>query len=325
VSTGIVRESGPSRVAVVWYISRPFVYPRMSEVAVVGIGNWGRNLVRAFDELATVRTACHTGASENAAWLDAECPGVELTTDYDAVLTDGRIDAVAVATPIPALAEVVERALKAGKHVYVEKPMAATREEAERLAELAEERGLTLFVGYIFVHHPTFTWVRDHLAEADARYLRFEWQTEGSFGPGIVNNLVCHPVSVAAATLGVPESVAVTDSRAVTGGTDVVACRLSYGEGVDCELRVDRLSPVKGYRMTAFTDAGDAYAATDEQAYAFDHDAGAYEAAFDSDPDPLGTECERFLAAVETGDAPATDGRFGVRVHEILEEITAGL
>jgi len=262
----------------------------MTDIAVVGIGNWGRNLVRAFDGLATVRTASHTGSDENAEWIAEEYPDVELTTDYDAVLADERIDAVAVATPIPALAEVVERALEAGKHVYVEKPMAATREDAERLADLAAERDLTLFVGYVFVHHPTFTWVRDRLVEEGAEYLRFEWETEGSFGPGIVNNLACHPVSVAVATLGTPESVAVTDSRAVTGRTDVLSCRLAY-----------------------------------DAAYAFDAGAGAYETALDPDAEPLGAECERFLEAVETGDPAATDGRFGVRVHEVLEEIKAGI
>lgn len=293
----------------------------MINVAVVGIGDWGQNLVRAFDERATVRSACHTGTSANAAWLANEYPDIELTTEYEAVLADDQIDAVAVATPIPILADMAERALEAGKHVYVEKPMTATREDAERIVALAGDRDLTLFVGYIFVHHPTFTWVRDRVTEAGADVLRFEWKTEGTFGPGIVNNLACHPVSVAVAALGPPEDVSVMNHRAVTGGTDIVTCRLSYDD-VDCEVRVDRLSPRGGYTMTALDGAGGAYVATDDAAYAFDHDLQAYETALDPDTEPLGTECEAFVAAVESGDRPETDGQFGLRVHDVLSEIT---
>jgi predicted dehydrogenase len=296
----------------------------MTDVAIIGIGDWGQNLVRAFDDLASVRAVCHTGASANARWIAEEYPEIELTTDYDAVLADDRIDAVVVATPIPSLADVAERALEAGKHVYVEKPMAATREDGERLVALAEDRDLTLFVGYVFVHHPTFTWVRDRLAEEGADVLRLSWDTEGSFGPGLVNNLACHPVSLAVAALGTPEDVSLTSHYAVTGETDVVSCRLAYGD-TDCEVRVDRLSPNKRYRMTAFTDAGGAYVATDDAVYAFDKDSRAYETAFDPAAEPLGAECENFLAAVESGDRPATDGQFGLRVHDVLDEIKAGI
>jgi len=202
--------------------------------------------------------------------------------------------------------------------------MAATREDAGRLAELAKARDLTLFVGYIFVHHPIFSRARDHLAADGADYLRLEWRTEGSFGPDLLNNLACHPASIAVAALGDPREVTVSDARAVTGGTDVVACRLAYRD-VDCELLVNRLSPTKGYRMTAVTDVGDAYVATDDTLYAFDPAAGAYETAYDPDADPLGEECRNFLAAVERGDAPATDGTFGVQVHGVLAKIRAGL
>jgi UDP-2-acetamido-3-amino-2,3-dideoxy-glucuronate N-acetyltransferase len=293
----------------------------MTTVAVAGIGAWGQNLVRTFDTLTTVPVCCHSGREANAEWLRAEYPEIELTTDYDAVLGDDHVDAVAIATPIPTLADLAERALDAGKHVYVEKPMAATRSEAERLARLAGEREPILFVGYIFVYHPLFTRARKRAASEEIRRARLEWETEGTFGPDLVNNLVCHPVSVAVAEFGRPERVDVIESRTVTGDTDVVECRLSYPDaGVTCAVRVDRVSPTPGYTLRAVTERDGIYAATDDSFHVFEAERSAYESSRE-DVDPLGTECRAFVEAVETGASPVTDGAFGADVHAVLAEI----
>lgn len=241
----------------------------MTGVAVVGIGNWGQNLVETFDAVASVPVCCHTGGEENAAWLAENYPEIDLRTDYEAVLAD--------------------------------------------------DRGPTLFVGYVFVHHPVYGHLRERIAAEGADHLRLEWISEGSFGPDIVNNIVCHPVSVAVATLGEPESVSVTETHAFTGGTDVVECTLGYG-GTDCVLRVDRLSPRKARTVTAFTEAGNAYAATDDALYGFDRQRG-YDSLDTPDVEPLARECRAFVDAIEGDTTPSTDGPFGVAVHSVLERI----
>lgn len=296
----------------------------MTDIAVIGIGSWGQNLVRTFDDLATVRTACHNGSDANATWLAEEYPEVDRTTDYDSVLADDAVDAVAIATPIPTLADVAERALRAGKDVFVEKPMAATPAEADALAALAADRDQTLFVGYIFVHHPIFARVRETLSREGADHVRLDWHTEGSFGPDLLRNLACHPVSIAVAAFGRPDDVTVWDSFAATGGTDVVTFRLSY-DSVEWEVLVDRLSPESQYSMTAVTDRNGIYVATDDELYAFDREGACFEPTIEEPVDPLGEECQNFLNAIESRGSPQTDGPFGVAVHEVLAEIRAGL
>lgn len=296
----------------------------MTDVAVVGIGNWGQNLVRTFDAVASVPICCHTGRAEHAAWLADEYPTVEVTTDYEAVLADDRVDAVAIATPIPTLAELAERALEADKHVYVEKPMAQTRAAADRLVERAETRDRVLFVGYIFVHHPVFARLRELVASDGLRRLRLDWQTEGSFEADIVTDLVCHPVSIAVALAGVPSRVDVISTLAATGGVDVLECRLGY-EAVDCEVTVtvNRLSPQSRYALTVVTDAGETYVATDDAVYAYDDERGGLETIFEPDVEPLALECRAFRDAVDGERPVATDGAFGVDVLEVLERIEA--
>lgn len=292
----------------------------MTNVAVTGIGSWGQNLVRTFESLTEVPVCCHSGRQAHAEWLREEYPGIELTTDYEAVLGDDRVDAVAIATPIPTLADLAERALDAGKHVYVEKPMAATHPEARHLAERAETGDAILFVGYIFVYHPLFTRARKRAASEGFRHLRLEWDTEGTFGPDLVNNLVCHPVSVAVAEFGAPERVDVTESRTVTGHPDVVECRLRHEGGTTCALRVDRVSATPGYTMRAFTERDRVHAATDETIHVFDADRESYESDRE-DVDPLATECRAFLEAADTGATPVTDASFGVAVHDVLSRV----
>jgi len=295
---------------------------RDMNVAVAGVGNWGQNLVRTFDELASVPLCCHTGTEEHAAWLESNYPETDLTTDYEAVLTDDRVDAVAVATPIPTLNRLARRAVEAGKPVYVEKPMAETREGAKDLASLADRRDTVVFVGYIFVHHPLFTRARTYRSPDDVDHVRLDWQTEGSFGSGIVTNLACHPVSVAVSLSGRPESVDVTGTRSVTGDVDVVELELEYPE-FTCEVRVDRVSPTKGYHMDVFTDDRDLCVATDDAFYTFDRTDEVFEQGPEMETDPLTTECSAFLERVESGSRPVTDADFAVDVNSVLDEIQA--
>ncbi|MFB6173061.1 MAG: Gfo/Idh/MocA family protein [Halobacteriales archaeon] len=288
----------------------------MTDIAVVGVGNWGQNLVRVFDSLADVTAVCHTGDPSNAAWVREEIPDATLTTDYDAVLESG-VDAVAIATPIDTLADLAERALSAGLDVYVEKPMAPTRSRMADLAALARERDRVLFGGYIFVHHPVVAHLAERLAADPAEYCRLEWNYVGSFGPDLLTNLVCHPVSVALDLFGDPEATRVR-TAAGTGPTDLLSATLEY-PSLRCDLEVNRIAPrEENVAATVLTEGGETYVLHDDGLSALDREAGAFERVFEPDAEPLGTECRRFLECVESGGTPATGGEFGVRVHDVL-------
>src|SRR5580693_9223279 len=115
----------------------------MIGVAVIGYGYWGPNLVRNFWEAPAARlvSVCDL-KMDRLAGVQARYPAVEITADLAAVLNDPRVDAVAIATPVSSHFDLALRALQAGKHVFVEKPMTATTEQALRLVDEAERRGL---------------------------------------------------------------------------------------------------------------------------------------------------------------------------------------
>src|SRR5918992_5670896 len=121
-------------------------------IGLVGLGHWGPNLARNFAALPQAELAWL--CDSNGGRLDdtaAKHPGVRTTTELDDLLADEELDAVAISTPVVTHAELARRALLAGKHVFVEKPMAVTAGDAEELVALAEERGLVLLPGHLLL------------------------------------------------------------------------------------------------------------------------------------------------------------------------------
>ena len=141
---------------------KPLPVERSVGVAVVGLGYWGPNLVRNFHdvELADVRLICDQ-RSEQLEAIGRRYPAVRRTTSFDEVLADDTVDAVAIATPVGTHFDLASRALEAGKHVFVEKPLAASVAEAEALVVSARSRRLVLMPGHTFLYSPPVDVVRD--------------------------------------------------------------------------------------------------------------------------------------------------------------------
>jgi predicted dehydrogenase len=122
-------------------------------VGVIGCGYWGPNLLRNFaeNEAAELRWICDADESRLAA-MARRYPAAQTTTDYQRLLADPKLDALAVVTPVATHFQIAKAALGAGKHLLVEKPLTATEQEAEELNDLAETNGLTLMVDHTFVY-----------------------------------------------------------------------------------------------------------------------------------------------------------------------------
>ena len=137
-------------------------------VAVVGLGYWGPNLVRNLHEVEDAEVAWICDLDTNA--LDVigrRYPAVKRTTSFDEVLADETVDAIAIATPVTTHAPLATAALEAGKHVFVEKPLAASSAEAAALLELADDRGLTLMPGHTFLYSPAVNMVAEMIRSGE--------------------------------------------------------------------------------------------------------------------------------------------------------------
>jgi predicted dehydrogenase len=137
-------------------------------VAVVGLGYWGPNLVRNLHELeeADVTTVCDL-RQDRLQGIKRRYPSLQLTTSYESVLADPRIDAIAIATPVSSHYALARAGLEAGKHVFVEKPLASSSRDAVELAGLAQAKGLVVMPGHTFLYSPPVTMVRDLITSGE--------------------------------------------------------------------------------------------------------------------------------------------------------------
>jgi predicted dehydrogenase len=318
-------------------------------VAVAGAGYWGANHVRAFSHLpgATLVCVCDPDDKTRARAL-ATAPGARGAASLDEVLAAPDIDAVVLATPAKLHAAQAEAALGAGKHVLVEKPMALTLDDAERLARAAAAAapsGRVLLVGHLMVHHPALRRIEQLLGDGtigDVYYLyalrvnlgrlRRDENALWSFGP--------HDVSMILHLLGQePAWVSAQGHGYLQPGVeDVVFLHLGFADGKMAHVQLSWLDPRKERRMTIvgsrrMVEFDDAHPTEKLRVYdkGYDRppefrDFAEYLTLRQGDvhipridmAEPLALECRHFVACCEGEAKPISDAEAGLRVVRVL-------
>jgi len=222
-------------------------------VAVVGCGYWGPNLIRNFTACPATRVAVlcdqDPGRLERAADL---CPRAELASDAAEVFADPRVEAVAIATPVATHGPLAAAALRAGKHVLVEKPLATSEREAEGLVRLAERCGRTLMVDHTFIHSAPIRKIKELLDSGELGEVYYIDSVRINLGlfqndVNVLWDLAPHDLSIVDYLLGrMPRSLSAIGSCHARGDQeDVAYLNLDFGGGLLASFHVNWLSPVK--------------------------------------------------------------------------------
>jgi predicted dehydrogenase len=324
--------------------------PTDMDVAVVGCGYWGPNLIRNLHTLNRCRriVACDTSPRQLER-VQSLYPHVFATDRYESVLADERICAVVICTPVKTHHDLARAALLAGKHVLIEKPMAASFEQCEGLSNLAEERGRVLMVGHTFEYSPAVNKVREIIGSGELGslvYLSFNWLNLGPYRPDInvVWDLAPHQVSILIHLLGRHPVAVNAHGRAHYRESiaDVASAALRFDTGEVAFLNVSWVDPCKTRRVTVvgtrkmlvlddveinekvkiydkgidFPPHYDTFAD-----FHFSYRYGDIHIPRIEDQEPLKLECHHFLECIEQGSRPRSDGRSGGRVVALLEAI----
>ena len=320
-------------------------------VAVVGCGYWGPNLVRNFSSLPGIQVSlCCDRDLTRRERIERLYPNTHTTADFDDVVDDDAIDAVAIATPVNTHFEIAQACLSARKHVLIEKPMAASILECERLIEMAEKAECVLMVGHTFEYSATVRKVREIILSGelgDVLYISIARLNLGLFRSDInvIWDLAPHDISILLYLMG-KEPIAVSGQGKAhyqEGIEDVAAATLHFDKGEIAFLHNSWLDPCKvrkativGKRkMLVYDDV-----AHTEKIKVYDKGVSVpahYESFGDfhlsyrygdiysplvEETEPLRVECQHFVDCIENGVVPNTDGRSGERVVRILEAIT---
>ena len=321
-------------------------------VAVVGLGYWGPNLVRNLHEIheAEVVWACDL-RQEALAALARRYPAVPRTTTLDEVLEDQAVEAVVIATPVSTHYELALAALKAGKHVLVEKPLAASSRHALELLEAAAERDLVLMPGHTFLYSPPVKMIHDVLASGELGEIYFISMSRVNLGihqpdVSVVWDLGPHDFSILRYWLGeLPATVgAMTRGCVMPNTPDVAFIHLAFESGTIAHVEIAWLAPSKlrrttivgSEKMVVYDDA------SSEPVRIFDSGAhlrdpqtfGEYQLTYRTGDilspkvavtEPLALQLTDFCHAVRNGRTPRSSAEVGLGVVRITEAVDRSL
>jgi predicted dehydrogenase len=321
-----------------------------ARVGIVGLGYWGPNLARNLSSLESCELAwcCDANDASRAKW-QGTYPEARFTAEFNDLLSDTDLDAVAITTPVSTHAELAERALDAGKHCFVEKPLAQDAASAERIAGLAEDRGLVLMAGHLLCYHPGVRQLADLISGGELGDVYYLYSQRVNLGKlradeNALWSLGAHDVSVLLELAeGNPSEASARGEAYVREGVeDVVFAYIRFDTGLSAHLHLSWLDP---HKMRKITVVGSERMATFDD-MALDRKLTIWDKGFDPSADtygeyitrsgavwspavqndePLRLECEHFVDCVLNGGRPRTDGSAGVRVVRVLEALQASL
>jgi predicted dehydrogenase len=329
-------------------------------LAVIGAGYWGPNLVRNFQASPSFRLhwLCDLDVARARKVL-GEYSTVSATGDYDAVLGDERVQAVAIATPAGTHLDVALAALRAGKHVLVEKPLAATYAEGRALVDEAARRGLVLMCDHTYCYTPAVSRIREIVHSGELGELHYIDSVRINLGLvqrdiDVIWDLAPHDLSILDFVLPedvTPVAVAAHGADPIGAGRSCVAyLTLELSSGAIAHVHVNWLSPTKvrttmigGSKRTLVWDdlnptqrvsvfdrgvdltAPDELGAEERRDMLISYRSGDMIAPALGEREALRAVVEEYATAIRTGRAPLTDGRSGLRVLGILEAASRSL
>lgn len=324
------------------------------KVGVVGCGYWGPNLIRNFRSLpdCSLKVMCDLN-QDRLRHLRALYPEVEGSTDFNHMLNGAGLDAIAIATAVRFHYPMAKASLLAGKHTFIEKPMAASAKECEELVEIAEEKGLVLMVGHTFLYSPAVRKIKELVEWGDLGEIRYICARRLNLGLfqkdiNVAWDLAPHDISIILHIMEEnPLSVNCRGSAHVTPGIeDVTSMCLTFGENRSALIHSSWLDPRKtremtivgSKRMIVYDDVAaiekiKIYDARVERPPHYDtfgdfhysYHYGDMHVPYIRQEEPLKSECQHFLDCIKEGINPLTDGRRGLELVRILEASSQSL
>lgn len=319
-------------------------------IGQVGVGYWGKNLLRNFSALASaeVLQVCDQ-RPEVLESVASQYPGLAITKTYRDLLDNPDLAGIVIAAETPQHFTLAKAALEAGKHVFVEKPMAQTNEEAERLVALAEAQGRHLMVGHLLLYHPAFRYVEELIERGELGEVYYLYSIRVNLGiirqkENALESLAPHDLSIALRFLDrKPVAVSAQGQAYLQQGVEDVTFMTVFFEGGQlAHLHTSWLDPHKVRKVTVVGSKRmaviDDVEGTEkvrlydkgvdlrpgQQRYADYAEAmtirtGDIHIPWVDMQEPLRLECQHFIDCIRSGQTPRSDARNGLQVVRLLE------
>ena len=320
----------------------------MRNLALIGGGYWGKNLVRDFYNLESLHTVCDIDTNLLSKHK-SNYPEIETTTDWNIALSNANIDRVCIALPAHLHYTFAKKSLEAGKHVYVEKPITLDITQAEELNKIAKEKNLILMVGHLLQYHPGIEKIKSIIKKGTIGNVKQIVANRFSLGifrtfENVLWSFAVHDISVILSLCNdmLPNSVVCNGMSNITSGIqDITNSVLKYDDKY-VSLNVNWLSPYKEQKLTVVGTKGMLVFDDVEKKIIIVPEFVKYEneinphnpiaiknnsyvETFDTSEYPLTKECKHFIRCCDSNSNPITDGDEGVRVLKVLTKLQESL
>jgi UDP-2-acetamido-3-amino-2,3-dideoxy-glucuronate N-acetyltransferase len=317
-----------------------------AKVGIIGAGYWGKNLVRNFFDLGSLKMVCDA-SPEILEALKGSYPGLPLTTKFDDLISNSEVKGIVIALPAEQHFEYAEKALKAEKDVFVEKPLALEVIQAERLRKLAEEKGRVLMVGHVLRYHPGFMKLKEIVEKGDLGRLQYIYSNRLSLGKirreeNAMWSFAPHDISMVLALVNeMPDRVtAIGHNYLHKKLADVTTTHLSFPSGINCHIYVSWLHPFKEQKLVVIgekkmavfddTEPWEKKVTVYSHSIKWQHgvpvpEKGSPEYISVEKAEPLKRECQHFLDCIDKRLRSLTDGSEGYNVLVVLDRAQKAL
>ena len=326
----------------------------MLNIAVIGCGYWGPNLIRNFCSIpeCKLKLVCDIDKGR-LAHMSRLYQGIETTNKIDYVINDAEVDAIVIATPVRYHFEMAKKSLLAGKHTFIEKPMASSVKECEELIELAEKHNLTLMVGHTFIYSSAVRKIKEIINAGDIGEIMYIGSRRLNLGLfqkdiNVTWDLAPHEISIILYVMGkTPVCVNCQGKAHITKGIeDITNMTIDFDDGGFATVQSSWLDPNK-VRQTTFVGSKKMLVYDDLEPFEkikiydkrvetlphydtfaefqYSYHYGDMYSPYINQVEPLKVECQHFLDCIKSGSKPDSSGIEGLKVVQVLEAASKSL
>ena len=306
-------------------------------IAVVGCGHWGKNLVRNFAELKSLSSVCDPNTKLAQRYADDyEVDNLSFTE----ILKSQTIEGVVLAVPAPLHADMAIEAMNAGKHIFVEKPLAMNCKEAERMIICAEKNNVKLMVGHLLQYHPVFSALKEIVQSGKLGSIRYIYSNRLSYGKlrteeDVIWSFAPHDISMILSLTDIEPTIVKRESSNILQSniSDIATIHMSFNANLNAHVSVSWLHPYKEQKLVVIGEESmlvfDDTKAWIEKLAHYSHtvtykgnipNLNKADVDFIKVPEsePLRNECKHFMDVVNTDIEPLTGGKEGLDVLKVL-------
>ena len=292
----------------------------MNKLGIIGVGNWGKNLVRDFSKISDIKKCTSRGNVQNIKWLKKNYPSIEYVSNQKEIFNDEEINAVIISTPVKTHYTLVKQALLSKKHVFIEKPICSKLSDAKELIKIAKRNNLFLFVGHIFLFNEVLKKLIQISKKEKIIYTQFQWNKFGTFDEDIFLNLLSHDISIILRLFGKPKKIKVQSSFGLISKCDIVTLNLELSQNKECQIHLNRCSDNKQKLVTIFTEKN-VYLWDDLKLYKNNKKSDQFKLIFESKSTPLEIQCKKFITELNKSKKSSEYANLAKDVIQVIQKL----